>query len=126
MVIAEKAGSTFSPFWGNIFRKFTSGAVVFTLYGSCVLLLVLMSSFLENIFNFWEVDINKKKDAASIESEDDSTRGKFPENVSPKWAEGGPSLFSNHHVRIPAIFSIFWESLLYHYPAKPKPGPNKH
>jgi len=59
MVIAEKAGSTFSPFWGNIFRKFTSGAVVFTLYGSCVLLLVLMSSFLENIFNFWEVDINK-------------------------------------------------------------------
>ena len=26
-----------------------------------------------------------------------------PENVSPKWAEGGACLFSNHHVRIPAL-----------------------
>jgi hypothetical protein len=60
MVIAEKAGGTISPLWGRVFRSasfialcfkhtapsrhFTSGAVVFTLYGSCVLLIVLMAT----------------------------------------------------------------------------------
>ena len=44
MVIAEKAGETMGPLASKIFRQITSTAVVLTLYGSCVLLIVLMAT----------------------------------------------------------------------------------
>jgi len=59
MVIAEKAGETMGPLAAKIFRQITSTAVVLTLYGSCVLLIVLMATFLENIFGTWDLDLNK-------------------------------------------------------------------
>jgi len=59
MVIAEKAGETFSPLMGKVFRYTVSSCITFTLYGACVLILVLMATFLENIFHELDVDLDK-------------------------------------------------------------------
>ena len=51
MVIAEKATER----WGAVMKHVTTACVIITLYGSCVVVLVLMGDFLSNISGYWEL-----------------------------------------------------------------------
>ena len=51
MVIAEKATER----WGSVMKHVTSACVIITLYGSCVVVLVLMGDFLANISGYWQL-----------------------------------------------------------------------
>ena len=52
MVIAEKATER----WGAVMKHVTTACVIITLYGSCVVVLVLMGDFLSNISGYWDLN----------------------------------------------------------------------
>ena len=52
MVIAEKATER----WGSVMKHITTACVIMTLYGSCVVVLVLMGDFLANISHYFGLD----------------------------------------------------------------------
>ena len=51
MVIAEKATER----WGAVMKHITTACVIITLYGTCVVVLVLMGDFLTNISEYWHL-----------------------------------------------------------------------